>query len=212
MRFPRLSSLAAAIATTGLLASAPPVHAAIPAGDRAAEAVFSQFVDSLHVAPRIEAALEKKFSELTPAAQAQLLASPTGLMTTGQETTTNAATTAPAASTLGVAAAAKGLRVTNNQPVRVLGITVGNFHLSYTYEATSTTVTRNLECVGSWSGFGLAGSSSASRYITGGRGTCNVRHQMTYVFRGSPIQFTKLHTVTTVSGNPRKVTGSLRTV
>ena len=70
-------------------------------------------------------------------------------------------------------------------------------------------MTQNLDCSGWWDGFLLSGSSSASDYISNGRGTCTVRHQMSAVIQGSPVQFTKVHTITSDAGNPTSGHGSI---
>ncbi|OUE30810.1 hypothetical protein BFL35_08260 [Clavibacter michiganensis] len=101
-------------------------------------------------------------------------------------------------------------QVVNKQAVRIFGVEVGNFTLTYTFEATSTTVTKNLECVGSFSGAGLAGSTSMSDYVSNGWGSCSARHAISYVFKGAPFSYTKLHTLQTVPGDPTRVTGSIR--
>jgi hypothetical protein len=206
MRSFRNSSLAVGVITAGLLLIGLPAQAT-PAEVGTTEAEFSEFVALLAVSPELAVALQEKFDALPMDAQKAFLADPESLFTIGESDSSTAVV-----SELSVSAVLTTWRVTNNQPVQVLGLTVGNFHLTYTYDATATAVTRNLECFGSWSGFGLSGSSSPSSYISGGRGTCNVRHQMTYLFQGSPFQFTKLHTVTTVAGDPSRVTGSISNV
>jgi hypothetical protein len=206
MRSFRNSTLAVGVITAALLLVGLPAQAATTEVD-STEAEFSEFVELLAVSAELDVALQEKFDVLPLEAQKAFLAAPESVFTIGESDTSTAVVSKPSAS-----AVMTTWRVTNNQPVQVLGLTVGNFHLTYTYDATATAVTRNLECFGSWSGFGLSGSSSPSSYISGGRGTCNVRHQMTYLFQGSPFQFTKLHTVTTVAGDPSRVTGSISNV
>lgn len=109
-----------------------------------------------------------------------------------------------------VAVKAYGLR--NVQLVQMLGVTFGSFTLEFKYEANTTAVTRNLHCDGWWSGYGLSGSTKESQYVSGGRGTCSARHSMSVFFKGFPLTFNKLHTVSTIAGKPKSVTGYIKTV
>jgi hypothetical protein len=69
----------------------------------------------------------------------------------------------------------------------LFGITTGTFNMRYVFEATSTNVTRNLECTGWFTG--AAGiwniSTSQSNYVSGGSGACTVRYNMALAFKGS---------------------------
>jgi len=80
-------------------------------------------------------------------------------------------------------------RYTATYPVNasLFGITTGTFNMRYAFEATSTNVTRNLECTGWFTG--AAGvwsiSTSQSNYVSGGTGVCTVNYRMSLAFKGS---------------------------
>lgn len=80
-------------------------------------------------------------------------------------------------------------RYTATYPVNasLFGITTGTFNMRYVFEATSTNVTRNLECTGWFTG--VAGvwniSTSQSNYVSGGTGVCTVNYRMSLAFKGS---------------------------
>ncbi len=130
-------------------------------------------------------------------------------------TSTSEAVTAESPTTTARSAAARAsvLEINNTQNAQFLGVTLATLNLNYRYEANSSKVTRNLSCNGSFAGFGLTGSSSPSSYVSSnGRGTCQVRTSINAVFKGSPIQFTKLHSFTTAAGNPRTGTATISNV
>lgn len=85
--------------------------------------------------------------------------------------------------------AAANPRYTATYPVNAspFGVTTGTFAMRYVFEATSTNVTRNLECTGWFTG--AAGvwniSTSQSNYVSGGSGACTVRYNMALAFKGS---------------------------
>lgn len=94
----------------------------------------------------------------------------------------------------------------------MLGIPIGTWVIGYTYYASSSRVTGNIDCQGWFNGIGVSDTVRESSYIVSGRGTCSARHTMSFAFKGSPISWNKLHTFTTKSGNPRSLSGSLRNV
>lgn len=71
--------------------------------------------------------------------------------------------------------------------VKALGITTGTFNLRYRFAANGTSVTRSLECKAWWSGFSglMTIDSSASAWISGGRGYCVGTHKMSMVYKAS---------------------------
>ncbi len=69
-------------------------------------------------------------------------------------------------------------------------------------------MTRNLNCAGSISG-AISATSSPTSWISQGRGTCEVRTHVSLFYKGVPVQFTKVHTVTTQAGNPARVDGQV---
>lgn len=93
------------------------------------------------------------------------------------------------ASGLHIRTVASNPRYTATYPVNasLFGITTGTFNMRYVFEATSTAVTRNLECAGWFTG--AAGiwniSTSQSNYISGGTGVCTVNYRMSLAFKGS---------------------------
>ncbi|MFF9562857.1 hypothetical protein ACF1AJ_05875 [Leifsonia sp. NPDC014704] len=93
------------------------------------------------------------------------------------------------ASGLHIHTAVSSPRYTATYPVNasLFGITTGTFNMRYVFEATSTNVTRNLECSGWFTG--AAGvwniSTSQSNYLSGGSGSCTVRYNMALAFKGS---------------------------
>jgi hypothetical protein len=216
----RFRVAAGAVAAFALLFSALPAHAdtSAPAADNLAE--FSEFADSLHTSPGRERALEAAFADLGPEAQGafldQLSEDPAEVFQVEEVSTS--ATPVAMTKTAGpriVAASARGtraLKAAHTADVRVLGIVVGRFGIDYRYEATSTDVIRTLACSGWWDGFGLTGSAKETSYVARGRGTCSVRHSMSVVIKGSPISFTKLHTLTTASRNPKQFAGSITSI
>lgn len=218
MKFPRRSSLAASVAVAALCLTVPAQAASAATTTNASEATFNEFVATLDVSAETKEGLKEYFAELPDAQQDAYIADPASLFTLDDGGTTVTEETAPAAqarSTNAVAAAGavRTLRVNNKQNAQIAGFTVSSFNLDYVYEADSTRVVRNLDCAGSASGALLSASSSPSNYVTNdGRGVCNVRTNVNVFFQGSPVQFTKLHTVMTDNNNPARVTGSIRTV
>lgn len=211
MRSVRIPILAAGIAVASLFAVGLPDQAQAAASASDNVVTFSDFISDFGISPGTASALEAKFAELPDDVQDAYLADPNSLFTFGPVVVaTSTPSTTPRFSTM--AAAVRTRQVVDKQAVRVFGVEVGNFTSSYTFEATAGAVKRNLECVGSFSGFGLAGSTSSSDYVSNGRGTCSARHTMSYAFKGAPLSFTKLHTVSTVAGDPTRVTGSIRNV
>lgn len=103
--------------------------------------------------------------------------------------TTEQASARSAAIGLHIQAAASNPRYTATYPVNasLFGITTGTFNVRYVFEATSTNVTRNLECTGWFTG--AAGvwniSTSQSNYVSGGQGVCTVTYRMSLAFKGS---------------------------
>lgn len=201
--------LAATVVSSIVLLVISPASSASAETTDGAASTFEAFVDGLGLETSAQNELKDRFEALTPKEQVDLLRRPEALLTFGKPTIEGDATSTQ---TMMAAAAVTTRGVTNKQPVQVLGLTVGTFTSRYTFQATSRNVTRNLECTGWWSGFGLAGTSSASNYISSGRGTCNVRHQMSYLLKGSPIQFNKLQSIVTVAGDPRRAIATIRTV
>ncbi|MGH1548317.1 hypothetical protein ACRAWB_03700 [Leifsonia poae] len=90
---------------------------------------------------------------------------------------------------LHVQTVASNPRYTATYPVNasLFGITTGTFTMRYVFEATSTAVSRNLECTGWFTG--AAGvwsiSTSQSNYVSGGLGSCTVNYRMSFAFKGS---------------------------
>ncbi|WP_144407230.1 hypothetical protein [Clavibacter michiganensis] len=210
MKSVRISIFAAGIAVASLFVVGLPEQAQAAASASDNVVTFSEFISDFGVSPETASALEAKFAELPNDVQDAYLADPNSLFTFGPVVVaTSTPSPTPHFSTM---AAVRTRQVVDKQAVRVFGVEVGNFTLSYTFEATAGAVKRNLECVGSFSGFGLAGSTSSSDYVSNGRGTCSARHTMSYAFKGAPFSFTKLHTVSTVAGDPTRVTGSIRNV
>lgn len=189
------------------------------------EAVFSDFVDTLKVDAKTDAALTERFDDLSPAEQERVAdaieENPLSVMefdagaptlTSGPGTSAQPALARNIASSINTAAyhnvantkrasarnAASGLhiktaaaapRYTATYPVNasLFGITTGTFNMRYVFEATSTNVTRNLECTGWFTG--AAGvwniSTSQSNYVSGGQGACTVKYNMSLAFKGS---------------------------
>jgi hypothetical protein len=93
------------------------------------------------------------------------------------------------ASGLHIETVASNPRYTATYPVNatLFGITTGTFNMRYVFEATSTNITRNLECTGWFTG--LAGvwniGTSQSNYISGGTGVCTVSYRMSLAYKGS---------------------------
>ncbi|NUU08341.1 hypothetical protein [Leifsonia sp. C5G2] len=169
---------------------------------RSAEAAFSELVDALKVDAKTDAALTERFEDL-PSAEQERIAdaieeNPLSVMEfhAGGPTLTSETGTSPqsalartAATGLHIQAAASNPRYTATYPVNasLFGITTGTFNMRYVFEATSTNVTRNLECTGWFTG--AAGvwniSTSQSNYVSGGQGACTVTYRMSLAFKGS---------------------------
>ena len=103
--------------------------------------------------------------------------------------TTKRASERNGASGLHIQTAAAAPPYTATYPVNasLFGITTGTFNMRYVFEATSTNVTRNLECTGWFTG--AAGvwsvSTNQSNYVSGGQGACTVKYNMSLGFKGS---------------------------
>ena len=93
------------------------------------------------------------------------------------------------ASGLNIQTVASNPRYTATYPVNasLFGITTGTFNMRFGFEATSTNVTRDLECTGWFTG--AAGvwniGTSQSNYVSGGTGVCTVNYRMSLAFKGS---------------------------
>jgi hypothetical protein len=174
----------AALVALALTAGAAPAHAEpTDDGER-----FGSFVASMGVDAATSAALDERFDALSDGEQERFLAAteadPSAVLQfdDAQEPTIVAAPTSPMTR-------ASGSRYTATYPVRVsvLGIDTGTFNLRYVFEATSTAVTRNLECTGWFSG--TAGfwsiNQTTSNYISASTGTCKVIHRMSAFYKGS---------------------------
>lgn len=110
------------------------------------------------------------------------------------------------------AAKATALVAKDSKTAYMLGIPIGTWVIEYKYYATSTAVTGNIDCQGWFNGIAVSDTVRESSYIVSGRGTCSARHTMSFIFKGSPVSWNKLHTFTTKSGNPRSLSGSLTNV
>lgn len=189
----------------GVLAGGGPALAT-DGGSASAEKDFKEFAISLGVTSEQQVILQQRFEGLTLEEQLAFVEDPSSLIefTSGTQTTSSPSEAMAATSSKQLAARSRALEINDTQRAQLLGITVASFNLNYRYEANASRVTRNLSCNGSFSGIGLTGSVSPSNYVTSnGRGTCQVRTSVNAVFKGSPIQFTKLHSFTTAQGNPR---------
>ena len=93
------------------------------------------------------------------------------------------------ASGLKIRTVASNPRYTATYPVNasLFGITTGTFNMRYVFEATSTNVTRNLECTGWFTGAAGVWSitTSQSNFLSGGTGVCTVNYRMSLAFKGS---------------------------
>jgi len=109
--------------------------------------------------------------------------------------TTKRASARNAANGLHIQTAAAAPRYTATYPVNasLFGITTGTFNMRYVFEATSTNVTRNLECTGWFTG--AAGvwniGTSQSNYVSGGQGACTVKYNVSLAFKGSFLSANK---------------------
>lgn len=180
------------------------------------ETVFSEYVDALEVSDGVVGQLEAKFDAMSAAQQealaAQLELDPSSVITFSAPVTT--VTSVPAAlKTTALSTRATSYVAKNSISGYFLGIPVATFTNEFKYNASSTKVTSILSCKGWYSGFGLSGSTSPSSYISStGRGTCDVVHHLSLVFKGSPVSFNKQHIITTNSGNPKSYKATIRTV
>lgn len=203
--------LTAVVASMSLLGVAAPASASTQ--DPGASDI-GDFAEALHVPQGAESAIESAFGALTAEEQDDVLnalaTDPASLIEYGEATTT----TAPGSDARSVSARAAGTAVvaTNTVTAYLLGIPIGNFNIQFKYYVTSTTVTGIIDCQGWFNGIGVTDSVRESSYVISGRGTCNARHTMNFIFKGSPISWNKLHTVTTKSGSPRALAGSLSNV
>lgn len=197
--------LTAVVATMSLLSVAAPASASTP-GSGASD--IGDFADALQMPRETELAVESAFAALTPEEQGSVLetlaADPAALIEYGEATTSTAPSSVAAKSTAVVA--------TNKVTAYLLGIAIGDFNIQFKYYVTPTSVTGIIDCQGWFNGIGVSDTIHESSYVISGRGTCNARHNMSFIFKGSPISWNKLHTVTTKSGAPRALTGSLSNV
>lgn len=219
MRTTRRIAIALTFAVASL-ALAAPAQAAVASSAQTdlattdAEAAFHDFVVGLDLPSAKRQQIENYFASLPEASQEAGIADPSTLFTISEVSST--VRQLPATSAGGgrvVATAAAGtrtLQVNNRQDVRIGDVSLITFNLTYTYEARGSAVTRNLNCTGSASGV-INASSSPSSWISQGRGTCEVRTQASVFVKGVPLQFTKVHTVTTQAGNPARVDGRIYT-
>ncbi|TDP99435.1 MULTISPECIES: hypothetical protein [unclassified Leifsonia] len=167
-----------------------------------AEAVFEEFLDTLKVDAKTDAALTERFDDLPPAEQKRVADAieedPLSVMvfdagaptlTSGTGTSAQPALARNSARGLHIRTSAAAPRYTATYPVNasLFGITTGTFTMRYVFEATSTNVTRNLECTGWFTG--AAGvwniGTSQSNYVSGGQGACTVKYTMSLAFKGS---------------------------
>lgn len=156
------------------------------------ETAFSEFVVGMKVDDSAEAALTAKFEHLSTTEQ-------NAFMSAVEEDPLSVLEFAEAAEpTLTMdprSARAAASRYTATYPVNVnlWGITTGTFTLRYGFEATSSAVTRNLECTGWFSGFGGPWSinQTSSSYVSGAVGTCKVYHRLSFLYQGSSWQANK---------------------
>lgn len=208
----------AAVVTASLalsLALALPTQAAIadtlaPDATTSPEVAFHELLTGIDLPPAKKRQIEDYFAALPDDKQEAGIADPSSLFTTSEvSSSVRALPAASGGTSRATTAAASGTRtfqVNNRQEAKIGNVTVATLSLSYTYEARGGAVTRNLGCTGSVSG-AISANSSPSSWISQGRGTCEVRTQVSLLFRGVPVQFTKVHTVTTQAGNPARVDG-----
>lgn len=173
---------------------------------------------ALKVPAKTESAIGQAYLSLSDSEQVavlQTLRADPGALIEWEESTPIAAKAAVGEHAPGLSTrAARGtaLVATDSKTAYLLGIPIGTWVIEYKYYATSTAVTGNIDCHGWFSGIGVSDTVKESSYVVNGRGTCSARHTMSFVFKGSPIQWNKLHTFTTNSGNPRSLSGSIKSV
>lgn len=168
-------------------------HAEAPVSN---DAAFESFVSQMKVDEGTRAALTEKFDELEQAEQSEFLAAAAADPLSVLEFEDATAPTLSAEPT-GAKARAASSRFTATYPVNasMFGITTGTFTLRYVFEATSSAVTRNLECTGWFSGAAGVWSinSTSSHYVSGGTGTCSIIHRMSFLYKGSAWAANKQH-------------------
>ncbi len=175
---------------------------------------FNEFVDDLALAPAGKEEIENYFASLPEATQEAAAADPSTLFTYPEPSSTVSQVSTTSSDehrvSLFSGPAVRTLQVINRQDVKIAGVTLITFSLSYTYEARGGSVTRNIACNGAASGV-ISASSSPSTWISQGRGTCEIRTKASVFVKGVPFQFTKVHSVTTQAGNPARVDGRIYT-
>lgn len=165
----------------------------------ASDTAFEALVSGMKVDDTTHDALIERFDDLTASEQARFLhaaaTDPLSVLEFDE-----GAEPSIASDTEGGRSRAASSRYTATYPVNasMFGITTGTFNLRYVFEATPTTVTRNLECTGWFSGAGGVWSvnSTANHYVSGGSGTCSVMHRMSFLYQGSAWSANKQHQVT----------------
>lgn len=171
------------------------VSAAEAVGPVSNDEAFQSFVSDLKVDGETRAALTERFGELTESMQHRFLDAVASDPLSVMEFEEASAPTLNVAG--GIQARAASSRYTATYPVNasMFGITTGTFNLRYVFEATSSAVTRNLECTGWFTGAGGVWSinSTASQYVSGGTGTCSVTHRMSFLYKGSAWSANKHH-------------------
>jgi len=188
---------AAAVAIASLVAVMTSGAAAAGTSNTDPTAEFVVFVNELHVDAPTAAALTSRFDALSADEQRAFLETATTNPLAVVEFEDDVEPTVkPAAPP--TYAGIQTWTATYPVTVSVLGIDTGTFSLSYTFQGTSISTTKNLECRGWFSGF--AGfwsiSSTSSNYISGSKGTCKVVHRMSAVYKGSFVTANKEQSIT----------------
>lgn len=205
-----------ALAISGFASDA--VHAATSPSEHE---IVGEFIEALGVSPDVSQQLEEKYFSLPPTEQAavavQIAEDPASSLVFQDNARSVTAlriaeASSPRSGTSSVRAAAPtSYKAADTVTGYFLGIAVGSFTTEFKYNLSAAKVTSVLECKGRFTGLGLAGDASPSSYISsGGRGTCEVTFKMSLVIKGGPVQFNKLHNITTNSGSPKAYTATLK--
>lgn len=161
---------------------------------------FESYISDMKVDDSTQDALTEKFDELSGTEQTQFLEAlkDDPLSVLEFEDATDPVLVATSSDGGRDRAAASRYTATYPVTVSMFGITTGTFNLRYVFEATTSAVTRNLECTGWFSGAAGVWSinSTTSQYVSGGSGTCSVLHRMSFLYKGSAWSANKQHQVT----------------
>lgn len=183
----KIPTVAGAIIGTVLLTAtgAAPANAAQSAGT----GEFDAFVDTLGLAPAVEAAVIDEFAQLPQTEQAAVL---------------NTIQTAPlslvdvdAAPTSTLEQSESGqYTATDTRDVSILGVHAGTFTLQYRFEADGTRVTKSLSCGAKVTGFTGWGASASFAFITGrGEGSCTSEYLLAFTHNGVSTTTKKQHRI-----------------